>query len=58
MTLLLLSASAIVVIGLFWLLQRLLASSADDGVPMRWWHLGIAISVLAASAVLIVYLTW
>jgi hypothetical protein len=53
-TFLVFSALAIVVLGLFWLLQRLLAR--PDSACAPWWHFGIAALLFAASTVL-VYLT-
>jgi hypothetical protein len=58
MTFLVLSASTTVVIGLLWLLRRLIASSADDSVSMRGRHRVTAALLFAASLALIVYLTW
>jgi hypothetical protein len=51
------SASAVVVVGLLCLLQRLCARSASRKAPETWWHAAIAALLYAASVALIVYLT-
>jgi hypothetical protein len=57
LTLLVLPATALVAFGLLWLLRRLIASAADENAALHWWHFPIAALLLAASTVLIVYLT-
>jgi hypothetical protein len=55
MTLLVLCASALVLGGLLWALQRLVARPTDE---MCWPQLLVVTAFLIASSMLMVYLTW
>jgi hypothetical protein len=55
-SLLVLPATAVVAIGLLWLLRQLVTSTTDEHASLHWWHFPIA-ALLLASSVLIVYLT-
>jgi hypothetical protein len=57
-SLLVLSATAVVALGLLWLLRQLVTTTADEHAALHWWHFPIAALLLTASSVLIVYLTW
>jgi hypothetical protein len=46
---LVLSATAVVALGLLWLLRQLVTTTADEHAPLHWWHFPIAALLLAAS---------
>jgi hypothetical protein len=56
MNLLVFCASIVVLGGLLWVLQLLVANSADDP-PIHWRQLLLAAVWLVASSILMVYLT-
>jgi hypothetical protein len=55
--LLVLPATALVALGLLWLLRHLVTTPAGENASLHWWYFPIAALLLAASSVLIVYLT-